>query len=98
MNEGFEGIMTSNVRNGLQLKKDKELYSMPLKVLRMDGAGMEKVTFKEVNEFHLPDSYTLVGTCSIRGVEHTFEHSAPPYGLHNSTIIGFLPIKQPARV
>lgn len=94
MSSGFDGLMMMNVRRGLQIKKEKQIKNMTLKVLRADGAGMMKVVFKEVQESYLPEGYTLTGTCTIDGVEHTFEHVAPPYGMHNSTIIGFLPVKE----
>ncbi|MEX3713527.1 hypothetical protein ABFV99_14080 [Cytobacillus horneckiae] len=86
---GFEGLMMSSVWNGLQVKKEKQLKSMSLNVPLLDGRT-EKVTFKEVEEFHLPNEYTLIGTCTIKNKEHTFEYVAP-FGHRNSSIIGFLP-------
>ena len=94
MSKGFDGLMMSNVRRGLQIKKEKQIKSIKLNVLRADGAGMMKVLFKQVEESYQPEGYTLTGTCSIDGVEHTFEYVTPPYGMHNSTIIGFLPVKE----
>lgn len=90
--------MMHNVRQGLEIKKAKGIRNMTLKILRADGSGMVKVVFKQVEEHHLPGEYLLTGTCSINGVEHTFEHSAPAYGKHNSTIIGFLPVKEKVSV
>ncbi len=92
MQKGFEGIMMSNVWNGLQIKKEKNIKSMPLRVPRVDG-GSEKVVFKNIEEFNLPNEYTLVGTCTINNREHTFEYIAK-YGRQNSTVIGFLPIDE----
>ncbi|MES9681850.1 hypothetical protein ABWK22_02795 [Gottfriedia acidiceleris] len=92
MNNGFEGLMMSNIWNGLQIKKDKNLRRMPLHVVRVDGKGQEKVVFQDIQEFKFPNEYTLVGTCTINNKEHTFEYSAP-YGKENSTVIGFLPVQ-----
>lgn len=92
MDDGFEGLMMSNVWNGLRIKKEKNLRSMPLNVIRLDGTGTEKVVFRDVEEFKLPNEYTLVGTCTIRNKEHTFEYIAP-YGRENATVIGFLPVR-----
>lgn len=90
MERGFEGLMMSNVWNGLQIKKEKQIKSMPLNVVRVDGGGRERVVFQDIEEFNLPDEYTLVGTCTINNKEHTFEYVAP-YGRENATVIGFLP-------
>lgn len=92
MTKGFEGLMMSNVWNGLQIKKDRNLKSMPLHVMRVDG-GKEKVVFRDIQEFKLPNEYTLVGTCTINNKEHTFEYTAP-YGRENASIIGFLPVEE----
>lgn len=91
--EGFEGLMMSNVWNGLQLKKDKNIKSLPLHVIRLDTGSKEKVVFQDVQEFKLPNEYTLVGTCTINNEEHTFEYSAP-FGKENATVIGFLPVRK----
>lgn len=91
MDKGFEGLMMSNVWNGLQLKKEKQIKNMTLNVPRLDG-GTEKVVFKDVHEFNLPNEYTLIGTCLINNKEHTFEHTAP-FGKTNASVIGFLPIQ-----
>lgn len=53
MQKGFEGLMMSNVWNGLQVKKDKQLKKMPINITRMDGET-EKVVFKDVQEFDFP--------------------------------------------
>jgi len=95
--EGFEGLMLASVWNGLRIKKEKNLKSISLKVARMDGQGTERVVFQEVGEAHLPNEYTLVGTCLISGKPYTFEYRAP-FGYPNNTIIGFEPIRQKAGV
>ncbi|MBJ8109131.1 hypothetical protein COK00_12065 [Bacillus cereus] len=92
MQKGFEGLMMSNVWNGLRIKKEKNIKNMPLHVLRVDG-GSEKVVFQDVEEFDFPNEYTLVGTCTINNREHTFEYIAK-FGRQNSTIIGFLPVDE----
>ena len=89
---GFDGLMLSNVWNGLQIKKEKQIKEMPLKVMRADGSGVEKVVFQDVSKFTYPNDYFLVGTCKINNREHTFEY-ASSFGKFNSSIIGFLPQK-----
>lgn len=91
MNKGFDGMMLSNVWNGLQLKKEKGIKSMPLYVQRLDG-GTEKVIFKDIEEINFPGEYTLLGTCEINNKPHTFEYYAP-FGHTNASVIGFLPIQ-----
>ncbi|UOE58106.1 hypothetical protein [Cytobacillus oceanisediminis] len=97
MDNGFDGLMLANVWNGLKLKKEKNMKSISLKVLRMDGTGLERVVFQEVMETYLPNEYTLVGTCSINGKPYTFEYRAP-FGNANHTVIGFKPMKVTAGV
>lgn len=90
--KGFDGLMLSNVWNGLQLKKEKSIKNMPLYVQRVDG-GVEKVVFQQVEEFKLPNEYTLVGTCEIDNKPYSFEYVAP-FGLSNGTVIGFNPLHE----
>lgn len=96
--QGFDGLMLANVRQGLQIKKDKRIKNMSLNVIRADGKGMEKVVFQQVEEHYVGSEYIMTGTCTIKGIQHSFEHSAPIYGLHNSSIIGFLPVKEKVSV
>jgi len=88
MDTTFDGIMQPNIWNGLNIKKEKQIKSMPLNVQMIDG-GLEKVVFKDVEEFRLPEEYCLTGTCSIRGKDHTFEYSAPFGDKRNTSVIGF---------
>lgn len=90
--EGFEGLMLKSVWNGLQLKKEKNIKNLPLNVSRIDG-GVEKVVFQDIEEFNLPNEYTLIGTCMINNQKHSFEYVSP-FGTQNASIIGFLPIQE----
>lgn len=94
MAEGFEGLMMSNVWNGLKIKREKQIRHMPLKVPRLDGGGLERVVFGEVNEFTVDGAKELVGTCRINNEDYTFEYRAPVFGRHNASVIGFQPIVQ----
>lgn len=87
-NEVFDGIMQPNIWRGLDIKKEKQIKSMPLYVQMIDG-GMEKVTFEDVSEAMLPQEQVLFGTCSIKGKPHTFEYSAPFGDKRNASVIGF---------
>lgn len=90
--KGFDGLMMSSVWNGLQVKIDKQIKNVPLYVTRLDG-GIEKIVFQDIQEFKLPNEYTLIGTCTVKDEEHTFEYHAP-FGRHNGSVIGFLPIRK----
>jgi len=88
MDTTFDGIIQPNFWHGLEIKKEKDIKSMPLYIQMLEG-GVEKVIFEDVEELKLPEEYCLIGTCSIGGKPHTFEYVAPFGDKRNTTTIGF---------
>lgn len=85
----FEGLMMKSVWSGLQIKRDKNLKSMPLNVPLLDGSSA-RVVFQDIHEFKYPNEYMMLGTCLIKNEEHEFEYVSP-FGQQNSTVIQFYP-------
>lgn len=92
MAKHIEGLMTPTIRNGLRIKKEKGIRNITLYVPCLTG-GQVKVIFHRVEEYSLPNEYTLIGTCTIDSERYEFEYYAP-FGNRNATIIHFDPVKK----